>query len=111
MIFLKTFLFADDTTLISLSDNPNLLKSATQNILHSAEKWFSSNKLKLNEDKTQHLTVSFKRETRPSGPIKLLGFYIDYTLTWTSHLKCLSKRLSTNLYLVRQLKKNSFSFA
>ena len=108
MIFLKTFLFAYDTTLISLSDNPNLLKSTTQNILHSAEKWFSSNKLNLNENKTQHLTLSLKPDTIPSRPVKLLGFYIDYKLTWSSHLECLSKRLSTNLHLLRQLKKKQF---
>ena len=102
----RTCQFADDTTLINISGDVASLNMLTERSEQIAEGWFSSNKLKLNESKTQHLTVTLRLNVNPTESVKLLGFHLDSKLTWAVHLENLSTRLARNLYLLRQLGQN-----
>ncbi len=44
-------LFADDTNVFIVSDDPILLKENAQNTLFDLSEWFAANKLSLNKDK------------------------------------------------------------
>ncbi len=48
----KICLFADDTNVFKVSDNPILLKENAQNTLFDLSEWFAPNKLSLNKDKS-----------------------------------------------------------
>ncbi len=45
-------LFADETNLVIVSDDPNHLKNNAKIVFHNISEWFASNKLSLNHDKT-----------------------------------------------------------
>ncbi len=47
----KIRLFADDTNVFIVSDDPILLKKNAQNTLFGLSEWFAANKLSLNKDK------------------------------------------------------------
>jgi len=96
-------LFADDTTLFSSRSDVLGAEIAVQDLLSVASEWFIANRLALNESKTQSLTFSLTRDYPLSDPVKLLGFTLDPTLTWDSHVDALVARLSRVLFLLRRL--------
>lgn len=95
-------LYADDTSF--------LLRGAKEEIatqkrisLDSMKKWCDSNKLKLNEEKTQTLTITGQtRENKES--IKFLGVFLDNDFKWESHVEELCKRLSSAIFTIRKIK-------
>lgn len=103
MLPIKSFLFADDTTILSQNKCLKELKRESFENRDKAESWFTANLLKLNTDKTQSITFS----SRVSNPeyVKLLGITIDNNLNWIPHIETLLQKLSKNLYVFRQLKK------
>ena len=80
--------------------------------------------MKLNEKKTKELLVNFGKKNKTvdippvvinSTPVervnntKLLGLWLSSDLTWTKHVKEITKRASSRLYLLSQAKHASIS--
>jgi hypothetical protein len=51
----KIILYADDTTLIIANPNPTNFKNSINNIFQDINRWFDTNLLSLNPDKTQYM--------------------------------------------------------
>nr|CAI5819056.1 unnamed protein product [Callosobruchus analis] len=88
-------LFADDTTI--LTDN------AVDDPCSSAKQWFTANGLMLNAEKTQSILFSSNKKIDKSVPVKLLGVQLDTSLTWLPHIDMLSSRISSQIFVLRQL--------
>ena len=100
----RSILFADDTTLICSNDNINNLMLDSINNESKANIWFTSNKLKLNQEKTQRLIISSNKNITRGEHVKLLGVYLDDNLSWSVHIENLSRKLSSTIFLLRKLK-------
>lgn len=92
-------LFADDTTLLTKNS-----VEVHNDRLFQAEIWFSSNKLKLNNTKTQNLLFTSDKWASASNA-KLLGIMLDTRLNWSCHVDYLCSKLSSQIFCLRQLKK------
>jgi len=104
--FSKTILYADDTTLISVSENVDELKQLAGNALQEASVWFQKNGFLLNNDKTHNIIFSLRPVDQANNEkfVKFLGVYLDSHLNWDHHIDHLSVRLSRVIYLIRRLK-------
>ena len=102
----KVRLFADDTNLFfSCKSIPTLEKNANESLLN-LYKWFSSNKLTLNADKTCFTVFSNSKEkpniklTLKGTPIenvpvsKYLGMHLDDKLNWKTHINNIKNKLN-----------------
>lgn len=92
-------LFADDTTILTRGD-----EAMSRESLDVTKIWFAANKLKINESKTQNMLFSTDKFATKSKPVKLLGITFDTSLNWSSHIDTLCSKLSTQLFLMRQLR-------
>lgn len=92
-------LFADDTTILTKAD-PTL---AAANF-NKANGWFSANKLKLNETKTQTINFSSDMWAVKSSPVKVLGIVLDTHLQWKPHIDLVCSKLASQIFVLRQLK-------
>lgn len=103
----KTLLFADDSTLINRGLNAQEVLSEANETFNYAKNWFQKNKLMLNEDKTQRILISLKREILEENkePVKLLGFWLDSKLDWNFHATKVCSKLSRVTHLLRKLTK------
>lgn len=99
----KCVLFADDTTLISSNRSFELVSQYSRQMLHSATNWFTANKLTLNNDKTQEIIFSLNSGLQQNSTINFLGITLDDRLTWSDHVKSISQKLCSTLFLLRQL--------
>ena len=110
-------LFADDTSFIIASHNETEFKFKTNEIFNEINKWFHSNKLMLNYEKTyllQFLTktnnelnmqVSYgNRKITTVQSLKFWGLTIDTSLTWKHHIGELTSRLNKACYAIRSIK-------
>lgn len=104
----KLVFYADDTTLFASHSDPMLAEAFVYNSLLLASDWFLSNKLSLNNDKTQSILFSLKSISNDSkmSPVKLLGFTLDSILSWSDHVDHLTVKLSRVLFLLRRLKRD-----
>lgn len=100
----KCILFADDTTLITSNTDYSNLVNNLKHVEKSAEKWFIANKLKLNSDKSQTLILSSNHNVIRGENVKLLGVVLDDNLSWSGHVDCLRKSLTSVIFLLRQLR-------
>ena len=100
-------LFADDTSMIIT--NPNLMEFTKSINVNSIKinKWFKSNSLSLNIDKTHFLqfftktdqTYDFQpyydnKQITKVETIKFLGITLDSKLSWKQHIEDLTPRLN-----------------
>lgn len=98
-------LYADDTSIFVKGTSLQETKLAIQQALSTARNWFSSNKLKLNEEKTNMFTFShFQLTDNTTESVKFLGFYLDEQLNWDHHTEHLSKKINSGTYAVRKIK-------
>lgn len=98
-------MYADDTTIINFGNNHEMTQSKAHTALNNAEMWFTSNKLKLNTEKTT-VTAFSMRSTLNSDCVKFLGVYLDPKLTWDKHIQYVFNKLSSSIYLLRLLSNN-----
>ena len=116
---LKFIQFADDTTLLFSSPNIEQLNEILETEGNKVIKWLNANKLIINLSKTNCMLFSNKRGD-PQINIKLdnteiesqkestfLGVIIDNKLTWKSHVKHISNKISKSIAILRILR---FSF-
>lgn len=101
----RCILFADDTSLICSGTNIEDLTQLSNDMENQAENWFIGNKLKLNSDKTQKIVFSTTPMIQECKSVKLLGITIDDKLTWSIHVAQISGKLSSTIFLLRQLRK------
>lgn len=101
---IKCFAYADDTSILDFNSNIKNLNCDSISSVHQASDWFSSNNLKLNEDKTQRLVFSTSNLLVKGDSIKILGVILDDTLSWFNHVEILSNKLSSIIFLLRRLK-------
>lgn len=98
--------FADDTALLSSDLDPVQASSNLQTALDDISQWLTNWKIKVNENKSLHVTFTMRTPTCPAvtlnnvalpqaDEVKYLGIHLDRRLTWHSHIW--NKRLQLNL--------------
>jgi ribonuclease P/MRP protein subunit RPP40 len=98
------YLYADDTTLVSVNSNPDAVETQSQQSYSEAKQWFLMNKMTLNEGKTAQLHLTLKSFTcNDATNEKFLGVVIDSKLTWNEHISEVANKLSRQIYLFRSL--------
>ena len=115
----KTIMYADDTTLLYKSKNPNDLSTALTSNIRLVSNWLEANKLTLNIDKTKVMIfgttymldkckdVSLTYDNtliETVSELKYLGVKFDNTMSWTSHVNYLSKNVSKRIGIIRRVK-------
>lgn len=97
--------FADDITQPNQSTNLDNLIGLNSGAKKETVSWLCTNKLHLNELKTQNMVFTYRDTAQLINPssVSFLGVLLDQRLTWESHIDKLSKKLSKNLYLLRKL--------
>lgn len=108
-ITLSTFvLFADDTTIIQSHKDLPTLHSNVNDTLSETQEWFVANQLCLNKSKTETMVFSLRNlvENTNKDSVKFLGVYLDSKLSWVQHINFLCKKMSTNIYLLRNIANN-----
>jgi len=112
-------LFTDDTSFITANRNETKFKFNSNEILvfNKINKWFHSNLLMLNYDKTYFLQflaktdyeikmqVSFgNRKIAATQSLKYLRLTIETSLNWKNHIGELTSRLHRACYAIRSIK-------
>jgi len=108
-------LFAEDTSFIIANRDETEFKFNTNEIFNEINKWFHSNLLMLNYDKTYFLQfqtdheintqVSFgNRKFATAQSLKSVGLTIDTSLTWKHHNSELTSRMNMACYAIRSIK-------
>ena len=62
-----TATYADDTAILASHENSNTASQHLQHHLHQLEKWLKKWRIKVNENKSTHVTFGLRRETCPAG--------------------------------------------
>ena len=113
----SVILFADDTSLIV---NEPCLINFERNLninFRIISKWFDSNLLSLNLDKTCYMQFITKNKSlnniniehdikniKQVNVVKFLGITIDNTLSWKQHIDTIIPKLIKACYIIRRLK-------
>nr|CAH7722557.1 unnamed protein product [Callosobruchus chinensis] len=74
-------------------------------IIDRSKKWFNSNELFLNIEKTEICSFSLKRSQNSQFTIhvKFLGIDLDSSLSWSLHVETLCSRLSKDVYAIKKV--------
>lgn len=105
--YAKTTIFADDTTLFVNDKNQDEVIRKGELILAQAQVWFNSNRLHLNQAKTQKVIFTLNNVHNFENPahVDLLGFRLDPHLRWHLHIDKVANKLSSRIFLLRRLQK------
>ena len=110
-------LFADDSNLITAEESSESLEIATYIELANIQQWFQENGLVLNAGKSSY--VLFRSRNKPDiDPIIMvgdevleradstmfLGIGVDESLSWSNHIDHLCKKLSSTVFLLRNMR-------
>jgi len=79
------------------------VREVSEAVLKISYTWFESNKLVLNNNKTEEIIFSMKTSDHIMT-VKLLGIYLDNKLSWYEHTFHLCKKLARVAFLLRKLK-------
>ena len=110
-------LFADDTNIFCSNSDLDILSNLLNSELSNVSKWFKSNKLSLNINKTNfiHFRKSHSHEAAcrlfiDGSPLsekqstKFLGITIDSNLNWNEHVQNIHRYISRNVGILYKLK-------
>lgn len=115
----KVIMYADDTSLLCKSKDPDTLENVLNNNLKSIANWFSKNELTLNIQKTKymvfgssHIVGKFSNISVNYGDnvlehvneFKYLGVTLDPHLSWTSHINTINSKVSKKIGIIRRVK-------
>ena len=108
--------FADDTALIGLLKNDNIVAYNKQ--INNFATYCKDNYLQLNVTKTKELVIDYRRNQTAHNPIRInenevqqtrtykyFGIVIDDRLQWHDHVEHLCKKLNSRLYCLRKMHK------
>lgn len=98
--------YADDTAIMASHHDPRMASHRLQNHLNKIENWLSLWRIKVNHNKSIHITFTLRKETCPvvtlnqislpqKTEVKYLGLHLDRRLTWAKHVWC--KRLQLGM--------------
>lgn len=97
-------MFADDTTTINYDSSLSNLNESTRAVSNRIEDWYALNKLSLNNEKSQKLTLALRPiDQNNNDAVKFLGIHLDPKLSWENHINELTKKLMKKIYLIRSL--------
>lgn len=99
-----TATYADDTAIIATNESASEASSLVQSQLDLISKWLKKWNIKVNADKSTHVTYTLKQGDCPpvyldgalipkSNHVKYLGLNIDRRLNWKKHLQLKRKQL------------------
>ena len=116
----NTDIFADDTTIHAASKNPDTLCSKLQHSSDGFNDWCKVNNMFINTNKTFSMNIGSKHSLKNNPPLdvkvdnsiivktneqKLLGVYIDETLSWDKQVDVICKTVSRKITLLKLLSK------
>lgn len=97
--------YADDTAVLAKSSSHIEASISVQRQLNNMQNWFKKWNIKVNADKSSHVTYALRKEDCPpvtidgelipkSNSAKYLGLQIDKRLTWKDHIRNKRKQLN-----------------
>lgn len=103
--FVTTSTFADDTAIISSNHDPVVASFQLQQNIDEIQDWLQRWKIRVNEEKSTHVTFTTRRATCPSvrlngklipqaTEVRYLGMHLDRGLTWKKHVQTKRKQLN-----------------
>ncbi len=114
---LKFHLFADDTSIFFSYNNAKDLESIVNLELKNVSTWLSANRLTLNVDKSNFLTISNKKKGESAIDIKIdnnsikekdyikyLGVLIDNKLNWKQHTQYVNTKVSKGIGILAKMR-------
>ena len=108
--------FADDTTTSHRGKNKQAVIQTVKNELEKVLEWLTANKLIINLKKNHTMLFTNKRgnraipilirnaELEQKDDCKFLGIYIDKDLSWKTHIRYITNKVSKNVALLGRLK-------
>ncbi|MES9905540.1 MAG: reverse transcriptase family protein, partial [Sedimenticola sp.] len=120
--FCCTDMFADDSTLTTISKSPDAIAANLNFDLSEVQSWCKVNAMSINADKTKTMLLSTKPKIKAikdripeinlndtklqhTSCVKLLGVHIDECLSWKSQIDTIIKKCNSLLYLLCRIKK------
>ena len=114
-------LYADDTTLYSITSDKSTLETNLQNALNSVHIWCLENGMTINTDKTKLMLIASQQkrnslidsdlkitfndlELKNSDNEKILGVHVDQNFVWNSHFQHVCKKIAPHLWLLTQIR-------
>ena len=121
-----TDLYADDTTLYDIQSSQDTIELNLQSALQQLNIWCKGNGMLLNSAKTKVMliTTNQKRQRLTTDKLKLLynneslqmvcsdkilGVLVDNNLTWSEHIKQVTKKIASNIWLLSKIKHIVFN--
>ena len=118
----STDLYADDTTLYDIQDSVEQIESNLQTAINNLHIWCQNNGMILNSAKTKVMLVTTNQKRQRlnndnldlnfnNEPLtlitneKILGVYVDNNLTWSEHIKRLTRKIASSIWLLSKIKK------
>ena len=91
-------LSADDTAILVRADNLEELIQRSCAMQSSVGDWFKTNRLLMNDSKTEKLTFSLRLDEDNQEPVCFPGVYLSWDLGWDSHILNTCAKLAKNVY-------------
>ena len=109
-----TATYADDTTILTKHQDPTQASLTLQHHLLKLQDWFTLWKIRLNHDKSKHITFTLRKNTCPpvyidnnqipqTDTVLYLGLTFDRRMTWGPHVKMKRMTLNKRLKLLYSL--------
>ena len=115
-------LFADDSTITAIGKNIGEISNELNLDLHNVSAWCKQNKMVINVSKTNCMCIGSKQklltlsdcllklsiDEKPLNETqceKVLGLFIDPSLSWSKHIDFIISKVNTSLSLLRRIKK------
>jgi hypothetical protein len=116
----KARMFADDTNLTLSADCVTSLEEMANNELSNIYRWLIANKLSLNVAKTEFMTMGSRQKLTAHGDEEIiirlnnetikqveksLGVTIDNQLSWSEHVREISKKISSAIGALKRVRQ------
>lgn len=111
----KLTLFADDTSMLYISDNLEMLFKEMQKDLVILAEWLRVNKLSLNTEKTKYMILNKDKinhnrklhikgkEIKETDQVTFLGLEITYNLSWEEHINKVMRKVNPIAGILKRL--------
>ena len=115
--FQSAYSYADDTVIFCTGKTQQKAMATVTTLFSKLANWYDANGLALNIEETQclilsnrpidlNLKLSLHGKTLDILPhIKMLGIFIDSSLTYNYHIQQLTKQVSSRIYVLRKIRK------